>query len=217
MAKTLTFVAYTGADDPTGGTIVANGDFYPAYDYTIEYFGDYNELLYLRARYYAPGMGHFLTRDTWEGDYNNPLSLNQWMYVEGNPVNLTDPSGHYPVCDCGQGSTPDWWIKQLQVYIKGYGYIDPRHVDRGWNKGGWFIKQVEWALKISDQYKLSGLGLPITIPLARAKSDERYWVDYAVSSNIDEKQKYGIAYGMYMDFERGYEELQSHRYDFLSV
>ena len=46
------------------------------------------------------------------------------------------------------------------------------------------------------------------IPLATAKSEERYWVNYAVSSNIKEEQKYGIAYGMFMDFERGYEEYQ---------
>ena len=37
-----------------------------------------------------------MTRDTWMGDDNRPLSLNRWMYVEGNPVNYTDPSGHSP-------------------------------------------------------------------------------------------------------------------------
>jgi hypothetical protein len=26
---------------------------------------------------------------------NRPLSLNRWMYTEGNPVNLTDPSGNF--------------------------------------------------------------------------------------------------------------------------
>lgn len=61
---------------------------------------------------------------------------------------------------------------------------------------------------MSYQYNLSGLGLPLTIPLNRAESGKHYWVDYAVSSNIKEEQKYGIAYGMYMDFERGYEEYQ---------
>jgi RHS repeat-associated protein len=62
------------------------------------YSGDYNELVYLRSRYYAPGMARFVTRDTWDGDYNRPLSLNRWMYVEGNPVNLIDPSGFNPNC-----------------------------------------------------------------------------------------------------------------------
>ena len=61
-----------------------------------EYSGDYNELVYLRARYYAPEMGRFLTKDTWDGYYDRPQSLNPWNYVEANPVNLTDPSGNQP-------------------------------------------------------------------------------------------------------------------------
>jgi RHS repeat-associated protein len=62
-------------------------------NYTGEYSGDYNELLYLRSRYYSPSIGRFLTKDSWLGDFVRPLSLNRWMYTEGNPVNFTDPSG----------------------------------------------------------------------------------------------------------------------------
>jgi RHS repeat-associated protein len=57
---------------------------------------DVSGLTYLRARYYTNGDGRFLTKDTWMGDYNSPLSLNAWNYVNGNPINLTDPSGHMP-------------------------------------------------------------------------------------------------------------------------
>jgi len=61
---------------------------------------DPSGLIYLRARYYAPTEGRFISRDSWGGDYNKPLSFNRWNYVEGNPVNLTDPSGHDPYwCD----------------------------------------------------------------------------------------------------------------------
>lgn len=37
-----------------------------------------------------------MTRDTWGGDYTRPVSLNRWMYTLDNPVNYTDPRGHYP-------------------------------------------------------------------------------------------------------------------------
>ncbi|MCC6300054.1 MAG: hypothetical protein IT314_12205, partial [Anaerolineales bacterium] len=37
---------------------------------------DVSGLTYLRARYYASGDGRFISRDTWMGDYNSPLSLN---------------------------------------------------------------------------------------------------------------------------------------------
>jgi hypothetical protein len=50
-------------------------------------------LLYLRVRHYSSADGRFTSRDTWSGDTNRPLSLNRWVYVEGNPVNFADPSG----------------------------------------------------------------------------------------------------------------------------
>lgn len=61
---------------------------------TSELYGDSTQLLYLRARHYSPADGRFTSRDTWSGDVNRPLSLNRWMYVEGNPVNHIDPTGH---------------------------------------------------------------------------------------------------------------------------
>jgi len=55
-------------------------------------------------------MGRFLTRDTWSGDANRPLSLNRWGYVEGNPVNLTDPTGTNPI-----DPIRDWFLEQLRA------------------------------------------------------------------------------------------------------
>lgn len=39
---------------------------------------DANGLIYLRARYYNPADARFISRDTWAGDVNSPLSLNRW-------------------------------------------------------------------------------------------------------------------------------------------
>ncbi len=63
-------------------------------DYTGAYSGDYNELIYLRARYYAPSIGRFLSKDTWDGNYQSPHTLNAWNYTSANPINYTDPSGN---------------------------------------------------------------------------------------------------------------------------
>jgi len=51
-------------------------------------------LIFLRARWYNPADGRFQSRDTGEGSYNSPQSLNRWNYTEGNPVNYTDPTGY---------------------------------------------------------------------------------------------------------------------------
>jgi RHS repeat-associated protein len=49
----------------------------------------------LRARTYVPALGRFLQRDSFAGFEARPQSLNRYAYVEGNPGNLVDPSGHF--------------------------------------------------------------------------------------------------------------------------
>jgi RHS repeat-associated protein len=46
-----------------------------------------------RARYYNPAIGGWLSLDPFEGMAGRPMSLNGYMYVEGNVVNLTDSTG----------------------------------------------------------------------------------------------------------------------------
>jgi RHS repeat-associated protein len=87
-------ITYAGAYDPYSVVTSTSGLSQSPYAFTGEYYGDSTQLLYLRARHYAPSTGRFLTRDTWMGEYNRPLSLNRWNYVGGNPVNVVDPSGH---------------------------------------------------------------------------------------------------------------------------
>jgi RHS repeat-associated protein len=65
------------------------------YGFTGEYQS--GDSVYLQSRFYAPSTGRFLTRDTWPGEVNRPLSLNRWGYVEANPVNFVDPTGYYPL------------------------------------------------------------------------------------------------------------------------
>ncbi|KAA3646530.1 MAG: RHS repeat-associated core domain-containing protein [Chloroflexi bacterium] len=87
-------IIFSQSYDPYGMSTVTAGS-ESNYGYTGQWT-DANDLVHLRARYYAPGMGRFMNRDTWMGNYYRPLSLNQWNYVEGNPVSFTDPSGHCP-------------------------------------------------------------------------------------------------------------------------
>ncbi|MCA0454327.1 MAG: RHS repeat-associated core domain-containing protein [Chloroflexi bacterium] len=56
---------------------------------------DPSGLQYLRARYANPNLGMFLTRDPVEGVMDRVMSRNGYSYVEGNPVNYTDPSGKF--------------------------------------------------------------------------------------------------------------------------
>jgi RHS repeat-associated protein len=50
-------------------------------------------LYYLRARYYNPATGRFLSRDPEDGKPIDPKTLHKYLYAGGDPVNGRDPSG----------------------------------------------------------------------------------------------------------------------------
>jgi RHS repeat-associated protein len=50
-------------------------------------------LYYLRARYYNPSTGRFLSRDPEDGHNWDPRSLHKYLYANGDPVDLKDPTG----------------------------------------------------------------------------------------------------------------------------
>ena len=67
------------------------------YRYCGEYYDKETEEVYLRARYYEPSVGRFITRDTYTGESDEPLSLHLYTYCENDGVNAWDPSGHYKI------------------------------------------------------------------------------------------------------------------------
>jgi RHS repeat-associated protein len=73
-------IALAKAYDPYGVVSLSAGAGQSSYGYTNEYQDGYNDLVYLRARHYAPSMGRFLSRDTWAGNDNQPISHNKWIY-----------------------------------------------------------------------------------------------------------------------------------------
>ena len=60
--------------------------------YAGEYYDDELGMYYLRARYYDPMVGRFISRDIKEGDIS-PLDMNRYVYCRNNPVKYVDTSG----------------------------------------------------------------------------------------------------------------------------
>jgi RHS repeat-associated protein len=60
------------------------------FGFTGEWRDSTTALVYLRARYYAPGMGTFVSRDPFEGTAARAMSLNGYSWVEGNVLNYGD-------------------------------------------------------------------------------------------------------------------------------
>ena len=63
------------------------------YLYRAEQFDSDLGWYYLRARYYNPNTGRFMSRDPEDGYIDKPTSLHKYLYSNGDPVNLIDPSG----------------------------------------------------------------------------------------------------------------------------
>ncbi len=80
--------------DSFGNEVKPDGKDDNPFRYCGEYYDKETEEIYLRARYYQPEMGRFLTRDTYTGEEDEPLSLQLYTYCENDGVNMVDPSGH---------------------------------------------------------------------------------------------------------------------------
>lgn len=62
---------------------------------------------YLRARFYDPTIGRFVTADPLPGSALDPQALSRYTYVRSNPTNFTDPTGHFLCWDgCSPGGDP---------------------------------------------------------------------------------------------------------------
>ena len=62
--------------------------------YCGEYYDKETEEVYLRARYYQPTVGRFLTRDTYTGESGDPLSLHLYTYCGNDGMNKCDVDGN---------------------------------------------------------------------------------------------------------------------------
>lgn len=91
------------------------------YRYAGYRYDESTGLYYLMARYYDAGVGRFITRDSFHGFVNDPLSLNQYSYTQNNPINYVDPKGHWRV---GSVDTVGNWIDAALIaisYAMGFG------------------------------------------------------------------------------------------------
>lgn len=108
-----------------------------SFKYAGEMLDEETGLYYLKARYYDPKIGRFINEDTYEGQIDNPLSLNLYTYVHNNPLKNIDPTGNYCISKDGKYShagdvcsskssilIPDKVYKQGNKAVQNY-FLDP--------------------------------------------------------------------------------------------
>jgi RHS repeat-associated protein len=87
--------------DAFGNKVNSTGTTPNNYLYRGEQYDPDLGLYYLRARYYNPATGRFMSRDPEEGKAKVPASLHKYLYANGDPVNMTDPKGRESMFETG--------------------------------------------------------------------------------------------------------------------
>jgi RHS repeat-associated protein len=184
-------VTYAGGYTPFGVEMWQEGSSASAWGYTGEWWDAQAEILYLRARWYEPGVGRFTQRDVWGGDGLRPRSLHAYVYVENNAVNLTDPSGLVPYIPPEPPNHRDltyWLYTELHENANGYyaqrirtlwASKDP--TDKGRSLAAFYLlvkDEAEWDFKhrIRTEFREKSIVL-------RHTGGYR-WYEYSVPGNI---------------------------------
>ena len=82
--------------DEYGNRVTTQGTDDQPFQFTGEQVDPETGFVFLRARYYEPQTGRFVTRDPWAGERSLPESLNRYAYTQNNPINYADHVGLGP-------------------------------------------------------------------------------------------------------------------------
>ncbi len=131
----------TDTYDPYGNLTASSGSVQDHLLYQGQYLDGENGLYYLRARYYDPASGQFLTTDP-----DVAQTGAAYAYTAGDPVNAVDPTGQFwwqlGVCVV-VGPLACWFAQDAANFVtaEAYHYFgQPTYVrgpDRGWDNGPW--------------------------------------------------------------------------------
>ncbi len=92
-------VSDTYTYDAFGLLLARTGTTANDYLYAGERFDPNIGFYYLRARYYNPASGRFLTVDPFDGSIFDPPSLHRYLYANADPIDGRDPTGEFTMIE----------------------------------------------------------------------------------------------------------------------
>jgi RHS repeat-associated protein len=112
------------------------------YRYAGYRYDEETNMYYLLARYYNPSIQRFISVDPQSGKLDNPITQNQYVYANNNPIMFVDPDGNF---------SRQHVIYALKYAIK---YWLANYI--GWDNAGWIFASV-WSFisKGREAYKIS--------------------------------------------------------------
>ncbi len=85
------------------------------FQFTGEQFDGETGLTYLRARYYDPETGRFISRDPFEGFRNESITQHDYLYAANNPANMIDPTGEATIEYVGFAETAPARVESISA------------------------------------------------------------------------------------------------------
>ena len=125
-------------EDPNSLGVISRNEFLFAGE---QWDGDMG-MYYNRARYYDVENGRFNSFDTWEGSAGKNVTLNKYLYANGNGVSYIDPTGYYSLAET---QTAQGIQNTLQ---KGLGLV--AKLQRVYDQSQRFIQLYEYVSLIRD-------------------------------------------------------------------
>jgi RHS repeat-associated protein len=106
---TYQYAAFGGVRDHSGSTT-------QPFQFTGEQADPSVGLTYLRARYYDPQLGRFISPDFFPGFAMDPQSANPYPYAQNNPVIYSDPNGDFVITALAIGAVGYATYKMIDAW-----------------------------------------------------------------------------------------------------
>ena len=145
--------------------------------YAGEYYDDELDMLYLRARYYDPQIGRFISLDAEKGSIQSPMDMNRYVYCKNNPIKYVDPSGKEGVAAqllfdafTGKGASKDYSSNQGMVrtfYFSGILNNKISELLKDFKKSGYLSKTYQDSISFyGNDTNINDLDLHLGVGLA---------------------------------------------------
>jgi len=158
--------------------------------YCGEYLDNESGNIYLRARYYDPGIGRFISEDSVKGQIDSPLTLNLYTYCINNPIRYIDPSGHRQIGDenLSQGAqkiidqaTSDYKAAAAKGDKKGMAAAHQKAEDARHSEGAYSLGNIT----MTPAMPLSGIKTSTTSGSSNMSSNTKGTTGCGISANIN--------------------------------